>query len=132
MRPPTLPSPRTPPNPVVTRAGGCWQGAAMTTETRTRLVPRPPARVGAVDEYTALQRAALDRVVHHGLDAAAAALRLRQEADRLVADAGGDAAAAVVAPYVAATDTAIAELNAEFRLLTEHVLRMARYRLGLC
>ena len=60
---------------------------------------RPGARVGAVDEYTALQRAALDRVVHHGLDAAAAALRLRTEADRLVVDAPLDPpeAAAVVA-----------------------------------
>jgi hypothetical protein len=104
----------------------------MTTETPTRLVPRPPARVGAVDEYTALQRAALDRVVHHGLESAAAALRLRAEAERLSAEAGGADAAAVVAPYVDATEAAIAELNAEFRLLTGHVLRMARYRLGLC
>ena len=49
-----------------------------------------------------------------------------------MAEAGGDAgAAAVVAPFVDATDAAIAELNDEFRLLTGHVLRMARYRLGL-
>ena len=107
----------------------------MTTETRTRLAPRRPApRVGAVDEYTALQRAALDRVVLHGLEAATAALRLRAEADRLVAEAAIDAprAAAVVGPYVDATEAAIAELNDEFRQLTSHVLRMARYRLGLC
>jgi hypothetical protein len=41
-------------------------------------------------------------------------------------------AAAVVAPFVDATEAAIAELNDEFRQLTAHVLRMARYRLGLC
>ena len=29
-------------------------------------------------------------------------------------------------------DCDIAELNDEFRQLTAHVLRMARYRLGLC
>jgi len=111
------------------------------TETRTRRVTdaalaprRHGARVGAVDEYTALQRAALDRVVHHGLEAATAALRLRAEAEALVAGAPLDApeAAAVVAPYVDATDAAIGELNDEFRHLTAHVLRMARYRLGLC
>jgi hypothetical protein len=33
---------------------------------------------------------------------------------------------------VDATEAAIAELNDEFRQLTAHVLRMARYRLGLC
>jgi hypothetical protein len=107
----------------------------MATETRARLAHRRPgARVGAVDEYTALQRAALDRVVLHGLDAAAAALRLRTEAERIVVGApcGAPEAAAVVAPYVDATEAAIAELNDEFRLLTAHVLRMARYRLGLC
>jgi hypothetical protein len=104
-------------------------------ETRARLAHRRPgARVGAVDEYAALQRAALDRVVHHGLDAAAAALRLRAEAERLVVRGPLDTheAAAVVAPYVDATEAAIAELNDEFRHLTAHVLRMARYRLGLC
>ena len=105
----------------------------MTSDTRTRLAPRRPAlRVGAVDEYTALQRAALDRVVLHGLEAASAALRLRAEADRLVAGADDPGAAAVVAAYVDATEAAIAELNDEFRQLTGHVLRMARYRLGLC
>jgi hypothetical protein len=107
----------------------------MATETRARLAHRRPgARVGAVDEYTALQRAALDRVVHHGLDAAAAAVRLRAEAERLVVGAPLDTseAAAIVAPFVDATEAAIAELNDEFRHLTAHVLRMARYRLGLC
>ena len=34
--------------------------------------------------------------------------------------------------YVEGTEAAIAELNDEFRQLTAHVLRMARYRLGLC
>ena len=107
----------------------------MASETRARLAHRRPgARVGAVDEYTALQRAAIDRVVLHGLDAAAAALRLRAEAERLVVGGPFDAleAAAVVAPYVDATEAAITELNDEFRQLTAHVLRMARYRLGLC
>jgi hypothetical protein len=111
------------------------------TETRTHRVAdaalaprRRGGRVGAVDEYTALQHVALDRVVHQGLDAAAAALRLRAEADRLVTEAavGGCDAAAVVARYVDATEAAIRELDDEFRQLTVHVLRMARYRLGLC
>ena len=70
----------------------------------------------------------------HGLDAAAAAVRLRAEAERLVLGAPLDTseAAAVVAPFVDATEAAIADLNDEFRQLTAHVLRMARYRLGLC
>ena len=68
-----------------------------------------------------MQRAALDRVVHHGLDAAAAA-RLRTEAERLVVGAPLDApeAAAVVALFVDATEAAIAELHDEFRQLTAH------------
>ena len=108
----------------------------MATETRTRLAHRRPgARVGAVDEYTALQRAALDRVVHHGLEAAAAAAPPagRGRAPRRWGRRSTPSeAAAVVAPFVDATEAAIAELNAEFRQLTAHVLRMARYRLGLC
>lgn len=45
----------------------------MTDRTHTRLAPRRTgARVGAVDEYTALQRAAMDRLVQHGIDAASA------------------------------------------------------------
>ena len=132
MRPSTLPA--TDDRRPVIRGGECWHRRAMATETRARLAHRRPgARVRAVDEYTALQRAALDRVVHHGLDAAAAALRLRTEA----APRGRGAArpleaVTVVAPFVDATEAAIAELNDEFRQLTAHVLRMARYRLGLC
>ena len=107
----------------------------MTTETRTRLAPRPAgARGGAGAEYCALQGAAIDRMVHHGLQAAAAAVRLRAGSRRLVVEAGLDPAeaAALVAPYVDVTEAAIAELTAELHLMTGHVLRMARARLGLC
>lgn len=94
---------------------------------------RTGGRVGAVDEYAALHRAALDRLVHNGIDAAAATVRLRAEAERLVAASGLDPAdaRALAAPYVAATEAAIGDLQAEFRLLTSHVLRLARSRLGL-
>ena len=107
----------------------------MTTETRTRLAPRRTGTgVGAVDEYSALQRAAIDRMVHHGLEAAGAVVRLRAGSQRLVADAGLDPieAAGLVTPYVEATEAAIAELTTELHLMTVHVLRLARARLGLC
>ena len=43
------------------------------TPTHTRLATRRiGARVGAVDEYTALQMAAMDRLVHCGLEVTAA------------------------------------------------------------
>lgn len=106
-----------------------------TTDTRTRLAPRRVGtRVGAVDEYAALQRAAIDRMVHHGLEAAAAALSLRAGSRRLIAESGlgPDEAAALVTPYVEATEAAIAGLTADLHLMTAHVLRMARSRLGLC
>jgi hypothetical protein len=107
----------------------------MTTDTRIRLAPRHPgARVGAVDEYTALQRAAMDRLVQCGLEAAAATVRIRAEARRLADDGGLDdhEVGMAVAPFVDATEAAIADVHDEFRQLTAHVLRMARYRLGLC
>ena len=107
----------------------------MTDRTHTRLAPRRTgARVGAVDEYTALQRAAMDRLVQHGIDAASATIRLRSEARRLAAERGLDhrEASITVVPFVEATEQAIAELHDELRLLTHHVLRLARARLGLC
>lgn len=106
-----------------------------TTETRTRLAPRRAGtRVGAVDEYAALQRAAIDRMVHHGLEAAGAALRLHAGSEHLVAESGlpRDEASVLVRPFVEATEAAIAELTAELHHMTAHVLRMARARLGLC
>jgi hypothetical protein len=147
----------------------------MNSETFPALVPRrSTGRVGAVEEYAALHRAALDGLVRHGLEAAAATVRLRAEARRLVAvrgegldrwdeerdltrdlgrdtgrnigrdlgagvhpgggtgngDGGGHRTAVV--PFIAETEAAIAEVHDEYRQLTVHVLRMARYRLGLC
>lgn len=105
------------------------------TDTDIRLAPRRTlARVGAVEEYIALHRAALDRLVQHGLEAAAATVRLRTEARNLAPPGGPDEhdVAAVVAPVVAATEAAIAEVHEELHRLTAHVLRMTRYRLGLC
>lgn len=107
----------------------------MSTDTRTRLAPRRTGtRVGAVDEYTALQRAAMDRLVQHGLEAAAATVRLRADARRLAADHGLDdeEASLAVEPFVSATEAAIVQVHDDFRHLTSHVLRMARSRLGLC
>lgn len=105
------------------------------TTTHTRLAPRRTgARVGAVDEYSALQRAAMDRLVQSGLEAAAATVRVRAEARRLADDGGLDdhEVGTAVAPFVDVTEAAIADVHDEFRQLTVHVLRMARYRLGLC
>ena len=105
-----------------------------TTETRTRLAPRRSgARVGAVDEYLALQRAAIERVVHHGLEASAAAVRLRAGSQRLIAEAGltPAEAAVLVTPHVEATEAVIGELTTELHLMIVHMLRLARARLGL-
>jgi hypothetical protein len=106
----------------------------MTSDTRTSLAPRrTAARVGAVEEYSALHRAALEGLVQHGLEAAAATVRLRSEARRLTAGITGDGATGVaLVPFVAETEAAIAEVHHQYRELTVHVLRMARYRLGLC
>jgi hypothetical protein len=127
----------------------------MSGDSLSTFVPRRSSgRVGAVEEYAALHRAALDGLVRHGLEAAAATVRLRAEAGRLAAvrsegsnaddlgagvhpgggtgngDGGGRGTAVV--PFVAETEAAIAEVHDEYRQLTVHVLRMARYRLGLC
>jgi hypothetical protein len=110
----------------------------MTTDTRTRLAPRiVDARAGtggAVDEYTALQGAAMDRLVRCGLEATAARVRLRDEVRRLAEERGldDDEIGRVVAPLLEATEAALAEVHDEFCRLTLHVLRMGRYRLGLC
>lgn len=110
----------------------------MTTDTRTRLAPRIVDRAGtgagAVDEYTALQGAAMDRLVRCGLEATAARVRLRAEARRLAGEYGldDDEIGRVVAPLLEATEAALAEVHDEFCRLTLHVLRMGRYRLGLC
>lgn len=104
------------------------------TDTDIRLAPRRTvARVGAVDEYIALHRAAIDRLVQHGLEAAAATVRLRTEARNLAppGDLDDDDVPAMVGPVVAATEAAIAEVHEELHRLTAHVLRMTRYRLGL-
>jgi hypothetical protein len=108
----------------------------MTSDTLTGIATRSvgdrvaASRGGAVDEYTALHRAAIDGLVRHGLEAAAATLRLRAEAQRLEL-ADGITAGSVI-PLVAETEAAIAEVHDEYRQLTVHVLRMARNRLGLC
>lgn len=116
----------------VTRVGGPCHAAAMADHDHTHPASRP-ARVGAVDEYVALQRAAMDRLVRHGLDAAAATVHLRAEARRLAAERGLDRAeaAAAVDPFVAATEAAIVEVHDDLRRLTRHVLHLARARLGL-
>lgn len=105
------------------------------TSTNTRLVTRRiGARVGAVDEYTALQMAAVERIVHCGLEVSAATARLRAGARSLAADRGLDDedVRVAVAPVVAAAELALADIHDEFHRLTLQVLRMGRYRLGLC
>jgi hypothetical protein len=101
------------------------------TPSHTRL---PTRRIGAVDEYTALQMAAMDRIVHCGLEVSAATLRLRAGARSLAVDLGldDDEVRAVVAPVVASAELALADIHDEFHRLTLQVLRMGRYRLGLC
>jgi hypothetical protein len=109
----------------------------MRTDTPTpgRLPTRRiGARVGAVDEYTALQVAAMDRIVHCGLEVSAATARLRAGARSLAADRGldDDEFRAAVAPVVAAAELALADIHDEYHRLTLQVLRMGRHRLGLC
>jgi hypothetical protein len=108
----------------------------MTTETPTvtRLATRRiGTKVGAVDEYAALQMAAVDRLVHTGIEVSAAAVRLRASARRLAEDRGldDDEIGEVLTPAVAATERALAEVQDEFHRLTLQVLRMGRARLGL-
>jgi hypothetical protein len=50
----------------------------------------PGVGAGAVDEYLALQGAAVSRLVGCGVEASAAALRMRAEAHRLARDSGLD------------------------------------------
>ncbi len=105
------------------------------TTTATGLAPRRiGARVGAVDEYTALQLAAIDRLVRCGIEVVAAGGRLRADARRLADDLGldDDEFQAAVAPVVAAAEAALRDVQDEFHRLTTQVLRMGRYRLGLC
>lgn len=109
----------------------------MTTEipTVTRLATRRiGAKVGAVDEYAALQLAAVDRLVHTGLEVSAATARLRASAVQLADELGldDDETAAAVSAVIAATERALADVQDEFHRLTLQVLRMGRYRLGLC
>ena len=105
------------------------------TPTPTRLATRRiGARVGAVDEYAALQVAAVDRLVHCGLEVTAATARLRASARQLADDLGLDEGevAQSVTPVIAATELALRDVHDEFNRLTLQVLRMGRYRLGLC
>jgi hypothetical protein len=89
--------------------------------------------VGAVDEYVALQVAAVDRIVGCGVEASAAALRMRGEAHRLVRESGLDPIEArrVVEPIMATAETAIGEVQDELRRVVLHSLRLGRNRLGL-
>jgi hypothetical protein len=88
---------------------------------------------GAVDEYVALQVAAVDRIVGCGVEASAAALRMRGEAHRLVRESGLDPIEArrVVEPIMATAETAIGEVQDELRRVVLHSLRLGRNRLGL-
>lgn len=88
--------------------------------------------VGAVDEYLALQVAAIDRIVGCGVEASAA-LRLREEAHRLVRESRLDQTEArlVVEPIMATAETAIGDVQDELRRVVQHSLRLGRNRLGL-
>jgi hypothetical protein len=109
----------------------------MRTETHNPawLAPRQvDARGGAVDEYVALQALAIDHLVGCCLEIMAATTRLRAGARKLVDDLGlGDEEVReAVIPVVTAAETALGEVQGEFHRLTLQVLRMGRYRLGLC
>ena len=93
----------------------------------------PATAGGAVDEYLALQGAAIERLVGCGVEASAAALHMRAEAHRLVVDSGLDPAEArlVVEPIMATAETAIGEVQDELRRVVLHSLRLGRNRLGL-
>jgi hypothetical protein len=93
----------------------------------------PATGGGAVDEYLALQGAAIERLVGCGAEASAAALHMRAEAHRLVVDSGLDPAEArlVVEPIMATAETAIGEVQDELRRVVLHSLRLGRNRLGL-
>jgi hypothetical protein len=91
------------------------------------------AALGAVDEYLALQGAAVRRLVGCGVEASAAALHMRAEAHRLVLDSGldSDEALLVIEPIMATAETAIGEVQDELRRVVLHSLRLGRNRLGL-
>jgi hypothetical protein len=115
----------------------------MARDPRTQLATRhvPAGRIGAgaalgggaVDEYLALQGAAVGRLVGCGVEASAAALRMRAEAHRLVRDSGLDPVEArmVIEPIMATAETAIGEVQDELRRVVLHSLRLGRNRLGL-
>jgi hypothetical protein len=88
---------------------------------------------GAVDEYLALQGAAVRRLVGCGVEAGAAVLHMRAEADRLVLDSGldPDEARLVIEPIMATAEAAIEEAQDELRRVVLHSLRLGRNRLGL-
>ena len=88
---------------------------------------------GAVDEYLALQGAAIARLVGCGVEAAAAALRMRAEAHRVVRDSRLDPIEArqAIKPIMANAETAIGEVQDELRRVVLHSLRLGRNRLGL-
>jgi hypothetical protein len=100
-------------------------------------VDRPGGRsyltAGAVDEYLALQAAAVDRLARCGVETSAAALRMRAEAHRLVRESGLDPTEArlVIEPIMDSAETAIGEVQDELRRVVLHSLRLARNRLGL-
>lgn len=105
------------------------------TPTHTRLATRRiGAGGGAVDEYSALEAVAVDRLVACGLEVIAATTRLRAGTRKLVDDfgLGDDEVRDSVTPVVLAAETALGEVQGEFNRLTLQVLRMGRYRLGLC
>lgn len=115
----------------------------MRTQPRTQVATRRIGgvragtgvvpNVGAVDEYLALQVAAIDRIVGCGVEASAAALRLREEAHRLVRESRLDQTEArlVVEPIMATAETAIGDVQDELRRVVQHSLRLGRNRLGL-
>ncbi|HEY6696692.1 MAG TPA: hypothetical protein VIZ67_00590 [Acidimicrobiales bacterium] len=88
---------------------------------------------GAVDDYIALQGAAVGRLIGCGVEVSAAALQLRADVHRLVCDSGLDPAEARMAiePIVATVETAIGEVQEELRRVVLHSLRLGRNRLGL-
>jgi hypothetical protein len=110
----------------------------MASDLHTRLATRridadAGSSVGAVDEYLALQVAAVDRIVHCGVEASAAALRMRAEVYRLARESELDdgEALVVIAPILETVETAIGEVQDELRRLVLHSLRLGRNRLGL-
>jgi hypothetical protein len=93
----------------------------------------PGVGAGAVDEYLALQGAAVRRLVGCGVEAGAAVLHMRAEADRLVLDSGldPDEARLAIEPIMATAEAAIEEAQDELRRVVLHSLRLGRNRLGL-